>query len=260
MQQASFTICDSQCPKQGSMQSLYQFLTLHPILRLGQCLIALACLNQASTVVASPPALTAACEAELALSALPARLRDQATAYVYVDGAFEAFSTTGAKQDSNFSCVVERNHPQSLIPQCLDQVGSKSILPALFAKSERILAGDDPNEVRSHFHQQLADGTFTSPEGAGVSYMTSAYNLIYVGDESPLQKVGPHVMFYAPGVRNEDIGGSHAAGMENRGLPFVVDSGPHGYMISYTESPSDSSAVEAACSGQLGNYGFSAAP
>jgi hypothetical protein len=37
----------------------------------------------------------------------------------------------------------------------------------------------------------------------------------------------PHVMYYAPDVSNEDIGGWKPGSM----YPFVILPGPHGYMI-----------------------------
>jgi len=37
----------------------------------------------------------------------------------------------------------------------------------------------------------------------------------------------PHVMYYAPNVSNEDIGGGKPGSM----YPFVIMPGPHGYFI-----------------------------
>jgi hypothetical protein len=39
----------------------------------------------------------------------------------------------------------------------------------------------------------------------------------------------PHVMYYAPNVSNEDIGGGKLGGM----YPFVIFQGPHGYFIQF---------------------------
>jgi hypothetical protein len=38
----------------------------------------------------------------------------------------------------------------------------------------------------------------------------------------------PHVMYYAPNVTNEDIGGKPGP---TSMYPFVITSGPHGYII-----------------------------
>jgi hypothetical protein len=37
----------------------------------------------------------------------------------------------------------------------------------------------------------------------------------------------PHVMYYAPDISNDDIGGAKLGGME----PFIILHGHHGYMI-----------------------------
>lgn len=196
--------------------------------------------------------LSAACETELALSALPAHLRSDATVYVF-DGAGYSVSRQG---EGPFSCIVERNHPLALIPQCLDREGTETIFPALVWKSQQVMSGADPDEVRAEHARRLAAGDYGAPDGPGVSYMVSGFNRIHIAERGERIAVGPHVMFYAPGLANDDIGGAHEHGLANRGLPFVLDEGPHGYMISYVEKPSDPAAVASACAGQLAPFGI----
>lgn len=195
--------------------------------------------------------LSAECEKELALSALPDRLRSEATVYVRNGERYKV-----VQQGSNFSCIVERNHPLSIIPQCMDSKGRDSILPALIWKSERIMAGESPEQVTEKYKDKLAKGEFAAPAGAGVSYMTSAFNWIHIAARDQRIAVGPHVMFYAPDVENMQIGGSQQYSQSNRGMPFVLDPGPHGYMISFVEKTSEPDAVLAACDGQLEAFGL----
>ena len=62
--------------------------------------------------------LSTACEEALALSALPERLRTDATVYVLeATGYRKSRAGQGA-----FSCLVTRNHPQSYIPLCFDHI------------------------------------------------------------------------------------------------------------------------------------------
>ena len=82
--------------------------------------------------------------------------------------------------------------------------------------------------------------------------MMSDFNYIYAPRTGKVLKIPPHVMFYAPWVSNEDVGGSLEGVTTNIGTPFVVNPGPHGYMITYTQYPSNSADVVAACEGQLG--------
>ncbi|MEO0425249.1 MAG: hypothetical protein AAF184_23130, partial [Pseudomonadota bacterium] len=56
--------------------------------------------------------LPRACEEALALSALPLRLREQASVYALTDQGFELTR----RSDGPFTCIVERNHARSIIP------------------------------------------------------------------------------------------------------------------------------------------------
>jgi len=198
------------------------------------------------------PVLSEACETQLALSAIPARLRADATVYVHTPEGF-VISQSGA---GALNCIVERNHPLTIIPQCLDQAGADAILPALKFKTERIMAGLSPEQVSQAHAEMLEAEEFSAPGRAGVSYMISAYNLIYLSARDERVMVGPHVMFYAPGLHNEDIGGSQKDGTENRGMPFVLDNGPHGYMIAYVDHASELDGVISACEGELAAFGL----
>jgi hypothetical protein len=203
----------------------------------------------AAPTLAATPYLTPECEEALALSALPERLRGDATTYTLTNHGFER-SRAG---HGPFTCIVERNHPLALIPQCVDAAGAETIIPALIFKSERALAGRSPEEVAAEFEQKARDGEFQAPARPGISYMTSPYNYIYLGTQRGIAQVDPHLMFYAPGLTNADVGGSFAAGTEeNRGLPFVLEPGIHGYMISFVDHASDGQAVRRACDGQVG--------
>jgi len=220
------------------------------------CIPLLALILAAIPLSVAAQTLTPECETELALSALPKRLRDQATAYIHTDSGYQRVG----QARTTFACIVERNHPLALIPQCLDQAGATTILPALIYKSEQIMAGEPPATVIAAYKTKLQGGEFQAPVRPGVSYMTSAYNRVYLTQRNERIPVGPHVMYYAPGLNNEDIGGSQPDAMQNRGMPFVLDAGPHGYMISFVEKASNSAAVEQACGEQLSAFDISMAP
>ena len=191
--------------------------------------------------------LTEACEKAVALSALPKRLRPDASVFGLVDGKYrEIQSGTGS-----FTCIIERNHPEALIPQCMDAAGRDSVLPALIFKSLRILEGASLDQVEGEFLEKAERGDFRPPERPGISYMISDFNYIYIGRTEKIMKVRPHIMAYGPNLTNQDIGGSFAAAMENRGLPFVIGLSIHRNIISHVEKASDSAQVLAACEGQL---------
>lgn len=191
--------------------------------------------------------ITQACEEALALSALPDHLRGQASVYVLQDDTF----VKTVDSDGAFSCIVERNHADAIIPQCMDANGAEELLPGIMFKSLERLNGKTLETVTQEFQQRVDQGEFLPPQGPGISYMLSPHTVVHLAEPEGLRRVGPHIMFYAPGLSNEDIGASPAAARANRGLPMIINPGPHGYMVSFVEKAASGSAVDTACAGQL---------
>lgn len=216
---------------------------------LGTALCVLPAADVSAADAAARDELSRSCEIALALSALPSRLRDQADVYVLANGRYEK----AVDADGPFTCIVDRNHASSIAPQCMDSEGAQTILPALIAQSEAAVGIALAADASRRYAAVLADGDYAAPGRAGISYMMSAYNYIYAPNAGRVLKIPPHVMFYAPGLTNDDIGGSLESTVTNLGTPFVVNPGPHGYMISYTEHASDSADVAETCAGQLGD-------
>lgn len=145
------------------------------------------------------------CERALALSAIPQHLRDRASVLVLDAGRYR----TARSGDGPLTCLVERNHPSSVIPVCYDREGTRTILPARVAASEAAMRGATPNELAAGFEEAAAQGRYQAPERPGLAWMVSAHNRILT--DGAVQPVGPHLMFYAPGLGDADIGGSPAA-------------------------------------------------
>lgn len=190
--------------------------------------------------------LTEDCEIALALSAAPLHLRDNAGVYVLGSQGFEL-----ARVPANgFRCLVERNHSDSIIPQCLDETSSDANLAAILDAGKWLRDGDTFETVAARRLQALESGRYASA-GHGLVYMISDYNYIYDARDERMLHVGPHLMFHAPNLTDADIGADAAAAMANRGLPMINAPGPHGFVVSFVEKPSDSGAVRKACDGQL---------
>ena len=91
----------------------------------------------------------------------------------------------------------------------------------------------------------MAGADETPNDRASVSYMVSPILRTYVNpDESDSVRTAnvPHVMYYAPYVSNEDIGGKppsiQYAGYQMKVggfYPFVLMPGPYGYMIHFLD-------------------------
>lgn len=191
--------------------------------------------------------LSAKCETALALSALPSHLR--ANASVYALGP-EGFTKT-VDSDGPFTCIVERNHPKSIIPQCVDAAGADVILPAIMHKTRLAMRGVKPADIKADFRARAEAGEFKAPPSLGVNYMMSSYNYIYLQGRDAIANIPPHLMHYAPNVTDEDI--KAAPNAPRQGLPHINDQGIHGYFISFVEDASDPGAVQQACAGEVGD-------
>ena len=186
------------------------------------------------------------CETALALSAAPKHLWDRAGVFVLGSTGYERVKDS----ENGYECVVERNHADSVIPLCFDVQSSDANLAATLEKGKLLRQGRSFEQISSQIEKMLADGSFPTA-GPGVVYMISDFNYIFNGQRDVMLKVGPHVMFHAPHLTSADIGADPQVAFANRGLPIINAEGPHGYMVSFVEHPSDSSRVLAACAGQL---------
>ena len=191
--------------------------------------------------------LSAKCETALALSALPAQMRPKASVYVLTDEGFKQ----SVKADGPFTCIVERNHPKSLIPQCVDAAGVEEIIPAIMHKTLLGMSGVKPADIKADFRARAEKGEFVPPSTIGVNYMMSSYNYIYLQGPNIIANIPPHLMHYAPNATNEDI--KAAPNAQRQGLPHINDPGIHAYFISFVEDASDTSAVQQACAGEVGD-------
>jgi hypothetical protein len=191
-------------------------------------------------------------EIQLALSALPRHLRDGATVYVLnPDKGFEV----ARKGANGFHTLVARTGDDTfrgcwplteyrddiLYPVSFDAAGAKAQMRVFFDAAEMQAKGTPPGELKTIIKERFQMQYYKAPERTGVSYMVSPILRTYVNpDESDDVRTAnlPHVMYYAPYVSNEDIGGKppsiQVAGYRmivSAFYPFVIMPGPHGYMI-----------------------------
>jgi hypothetical protein len=171
-----------------------------------------------------PELMPRAQEMELALSAAPEHLRQNAAVYVLEkDGYVKVREGT-----NGFTCLVHRDHPMNQKPTCWDREGSETIVPAVLREGALLMQGKPVSEVRAEMKEGFRTGKFIAPRRPGVAYMLSNGNRNYDPRTGKTDLFPPHVMFYAPNLTNEDIG---STGDGAGGLPFIAYQGPHGYMI-----------------------------
>ena len=188
-----------------------------------------------------------ACEEALALSALPASMRDRANVYVWQDDDYVKTMTS----DGGFHCLVQRNHAQAIIPECISSTGEESILRGIIARAKMVAAGVPDNEAHERVKALIESGDINGPSAPGVNFMMSAYNRIYAPEGDRINPIPPHSMFFAPNAEAAVIGGSFPEAIETKGFPFVVEDGLHSYIVTMTDKPSDSADVVSACRGQI---------
>ena len=184
-------------------------------------------------------------EIQLALSALPPHLRDNVTVYTLnPDKGFEV----ARKGTNGFHAFVARTGDDTfrgswplteyradiLYPISFDSAGAKAQMRVFFDAAELQAKGSPPGELKKIIKERYKTGYYKAPERAGISYMLSPVLRTYWNPEKSGEESDsvvtmnyPHVMYYAPNITNEDIGGGKLGGM----YPFVIMPGPHGYMI-----------------------------
>ena len=189
--------------------------------------------------------LSTECESALALSAAPTYMRDKAGIYVLGQDGYEKIRTS----ENGFACMVTREGPMSVVPQCFDPIGQTVHMKVAKDEAKKMRAGMSRADIRKERVQGFYDGTYTPAKGHGVVYMASAFN--YIDLPNRRIHVAPHVMYHAPGVTNADLGSVPQEAFQNKGMPFMANSGPMGFMIGFTEKATDSGDVHAKCKGQL---------
>src|SRR5947209_7953452 len=180
-------------------------------------------------------------EIQLALSALPPHLRDHATVYVLNPAkgfeiarkgtnGFHAFVARTGDDTFRGSWPLTEYRSDILYPIAFDQAGTKAQMRVFFDAAAMQAAGTPPGELKRIIQQRYKAGFYKAPERAGIAYMLAPVLRTYFDPDDSSRVITinfPHVMYYAPDISNEDIGGGTLGGMD----PFVILRGHHGYMI-----------------------------
>ena len=184
-------------------------------------------------------------EIQLALSALPPHLRDAATVYVLNPArgfevarpgtnGFHAFVARTGDDAFRGEWPLTKYRDDILYPIAFDNAGAKAQMRIFFDAAELQAKGTPAAELKRIMQQRLKAGFYPAPARAGVAYMLSPVLRTYVNPDANntvLTANVPHVMYYAPNVSNQDIGGAQPK--PGSLYPFVILHGPHGYSIQF---------------------------
>jgi hypothetical protein len=168
-------------------------------------------------------------EKRFALSALPPHLRGGATTYALDPQRGYVVDRRGT---NGFSCIVMRTEwswPQLafrddiFVPICYDEEGSKKMLPVWMDAAELRAQGLGPRQIYEETMKKFDNGTYQKPARAGISYMIAPVMRTYPSPDATqvVTMNMPHYMFYAPNVKDADIGGKPLSQ-----YPFALPQGP----------------------------------
>jgi hypothetical protein len=214
--------------------------------------------NRQTSETSSVDPLPRDLEIQLALSALPRHLRDNATVYVLNPAkgfevaqkgmnGFHAFVARTGDDTFRGSWPFRAYRDDILYPISFDEAGAKENMRVFFDAAEMQAKGTPPEELKKIIQERYKTHYYKAPERAGVSYMMSPILRTYVNpeeDDTVATDNVPHVMPYMPNVSNEAVGGATPTTEELRHFiehgrwrnnpdPFVITHGPHGYMVQF---------------------------
>jgi len=183
---------------------------------------------QTQTTEAGPPPklekMPESLEVRFALSAAPPHLRDNATVYT-LDPA--KGYVIGRQGTNGITCIVVRSDWQwpsppfrddIYWPVCYDSEGSRTLLEDYLYAAELRAQGLNSKQVHEALLKRLETPGSPNPSRTGVAYMIAPIMRGYTAAPRPVTMNMPHYMFYAPGVKDADIGG-HGFSKQ---YPFVL--------------------------------------
>jgi hypothetical protein len=158
---------------------------------------------------------------QLAESAGPSSISTRATIYTLGKKGYEL-----ARRGSNgFTCIVDRQFPDTIEPECFDAEGSATTLKArLYVEKQRAL-GIKEEEIGRAVALHYKQGRFLAPRRPGIVYMLSDCNYVFDPDDKKIIHFPGHLMFYAPYLTAKEVG-------EGPGTPYLTHPGePDNLMV-----------------------------
>ncbi len=188
-----------------------------------------------------PPAPLTATSAEeqtrLALSAAAPEVSSRASLYVLSGRGY----TKTRSGTNGYSCLVERERPETIEPVCYDAEGTATTLPARLYREELRAQRLSEDEVKRQVAAGYKSGRFHAPRKPGIVYMLSQENWTWNPFANQFSSAPPHYMLYAPYAKQVDVGG-----MPGPRVPFVLWAGqPDALMIIMAQDSAASMTMRA---------------
>jgi hypothetical protein len=140
-------------------------------------------------------------EFQLAIVSAPPEIRDTTGVFVLEEHGFVRVRDS----QNGFNCIVERR-AKHLSPMCYDAEGSISTLQATLMRGDLLMKGSDPVEIEKRIDEAYQDGRLHAPQKTGIVYMLSTDENWHDQSSGGVTiHVVPHIMVYAPYLKNSDI-------------------------------------------------------
>lgn len=166
-------------------------------------------------------------EAQLALSAAPAHLKAGAGVYRLASNGYEAVRPSS----NGYNCLVARGPNRATAPLCFDHEGSETTLKQELLRGRWIRQGKNDDEIEKLTKEAYDRGELIAPRRAGIAYMLSTHFAQINPKTGKTECVfPPHVMIYAPYLKNTDVGSEEQFGSTE--VPWVHNEGrPDAYIL-----------------------------
>ena len=140
-------------------------------------------------------------EIATALSSAPPEVRTHAGVYVLEQQGF----VQARESQNGFNCIIERR-AKHISPMCYDAEGSSSTLQATLKRGELLMQGVDPSEIEKRIDKDYETGRLHAPQKTGIVHMLATDEVWHDQSSNNIAvHVYPHIMVYAPYLRNSDI-------------------------------------------------------
>ncbi len=187
-------------------------------------------------------------ETRLALSAAPEHVSRDAGVWLLRKGGYEQ-----ARESKNgFNCFVQRwiSNPRlyaddrAMVPICYDAEGSRSLFQADLRRVKLAEQGKSLEEIEKIVAEEYRTGKIPVPKRGGIAFMMATQTVHNHKTDSTDKVFPPHLMFYAPYVKNSDIGAKPEDFASHR-RPFVLNEGKPDAMILVVMQPCPDCRVKA---------------
>jgi hypothetical protein len=171
----------------------------------------LACASAPARAATDLDTMPAELETRFALSAVPPSLRGGATVYLLDPASGYRLARQGSNGQE---CLVQRTvwelgdyRNDIYFPLCYDAVGAATYLKVIRDAAALRAEGLGPAELKATITRRWQDKTYAVPPRPGLSYMVGPIMRTAGPPDMQVHTMAmPHLMFYAPHARNEDIG------------------------------------------------------